>query len=73
MALLLILLILNPLPSSAILMNKSSAMNINLQHEVAFFIAKRILPETRPVFSDMTDLELLSLVSWAEKSDAKRI
>ena len=40
---------------------------------IATFIAKRILPATRPVFSDMSDLELLSIVSWAEKSDAKRI
>jgi chromosomal replication initiator protein len=31
----------------AILMNKSSAMNINLQHEVAFFIAKRIRSNVR--------------------------
>ena len=40
---------------------------------IATFIAKRILPATRPVFSDMSDLELLSIVSWAEKSDAKRV
>ena len=51
-------------------MNSNRSIIIDM---IATFIAKRILPETRPVFSDMTDLELLSLVSWAEKSDAKRI
>ena len=40
---------------------------------IAQFIAKRILPEGTPVFSKMTDLELLSILSWAERWDAKRV
>ena len=51
-------------------MNQKRSIIIDM---IATFIAKRILPATRPVFSDMSDLELLSIVSWAEKSDAKRV
>jgi len=40
---------------------------------IASYIAKRVLPEGSPAFSRMTDLELLSIVSWAERSDAKRV
>ena len=40
---------------------------------IASYIAKRVLPEGAPAFSRMTDLELLSIVSWAERSDAKRV
>ena len=40
---------------------------------IAQFIAKRILPEGTPSFSKMTDLELLSILSWAERWDAKRV
>ena len=40
---------------------------------IAQFIAKRILPEGTPVFSKMTDLELLSILSWAERWDAKKV
>jgi hypothetical protein len=40
---------------------------------IAQFIAKRILPEGSPVFSRMTDMELLSIVSWAERWDGKRV
>ena len=40
---------------------------------IASYIAKRILPEGTPAFSNMTDLELLSIVSWAERSDARRV
>ena len=31
------------------------------------------MPEGTPSFSKMTDLELLSILSWAERWDAKRV
>ena len=37
------------------------------------FIAKRILPEGTPVFGNMTDIELLSIVSWAQRWDGKKV
>ena len=40
---------------------------------IAQYLAKRILPEGSPAFSRMSDLELLSIVSWAEKWDAQRV
>ena len=40
---------------------------------IAQFIAKRILPEASPAFSKMTDMELLSIVSWAERWDGKKV
>ena len=40
---------------------------------IAQFIAKRILPEGSPMFSRMTDMELLSIVSWAQRWDAQRV
>jgi len=40
---------------------------------IAQFIAKRILPEASPAFSRMTDMELLSIVSWAQRWDGKKV
>ena len=40
---------------------------------IAQFIAKRFLPDAAPAFSTMTELELLSIVSWAERWDGKRV
>ena len=40
---------------------------------IAQFIAKRFLPDAAPAFSRMTDMELLSIVSWAERWDGKRV
>ena len=40
---------------------------------IAQFIAKRILPEASPAFSKMTDMELLSIVSWAQRWDGKKV
>ena len=40
---------------------------------IAQFIAKRFLPDAAPAFSRMTDLELLSIVSWAERWDGKKV
>ena len=40
---------------------------------IAQYLAKRILPEGSPAFSRMSDLELLSIVSWAEKWDTQRV
>ena len=40
---------------------------------IAQLIAKRILPEGSPAFSRMTDMELLSIVSWAQRWDGKRV
>ena len=40
---------------------------------IAQFIAKRILPEGSPAFGKMSDMELLSIVSWAQRWDAKRV
>ena len=40
---------------------------------IAQFIAKRILPEGSPAFSRMTDIELLSIVSWAQRWDGKKV
>ena len=41
--------------------------------KIAQFIAKRILPEASPAFSRMTDMELLSIVSWAQRWDGKKV
>ena len=40
---------------------------------IAQFIAKRILPEGSPVFGNMSDIELLSIVSWAQRWDGKKV
>ena len=40
---------------------------------IASYIAKRLLPEGTPAFSRMTDLELLSIISWAERTDAEKV
>ena len=40
---------------------------------IAQFISKRILPAASPAFSKMTDMELLSIVSWAERWDGKKV
>ena len=40
---------------------------------IAQFISKRILPDASPAFSKMTDMELLSIVSWAERWDGKKV
>ena len=40
---------------------------------IAQFIAKRILPDASPAFSRMTDMELLSIVSWAQRWDGKKV
>jgi hypothetical protein len=36
-------------------------------------IAKKILPDVVPVFGKMTDMELLSIVSWAQRWDAEQV
>jgi hypothetical protein len=36
-------------------------------------IAKKVLPEVVPVFGKMTDLELLSIISWAQRWDAEKV
>ena len=40
---------------------------------IAHFIAKKFLPDETPVFSRMTDMELLSIVSWAQQWDAEEV
>ena len=40
---------------------------------IAHFIAKKFLPDASPAFGQMTDLELLSIVSWAERWDGKKV
>ena len=40
---------------------------------IAHFIAKKFLPNASPAFGQMTDLELLSIVSWAERWDGKKV
>ena len=40
---------------------------------IAHFIAKKFLPDAAPVFSRMTDMELLSIVSWAQQWDAEEV
>ena len=40
---------------------------------IATYIAKRLLPEGSPAFNSMTDLELLSIISWAERTDAEKV
>ena len=40
---------------------------------IAQLIAKRFLPNASPAFSRMTDMELLSIVSWAERWDGKKV
>ena len=40
---------------------------------IAHFIAKKFLPNAAPAFSRMTDLELLSILSWAERWDGKKV
>ena len=36
-------------------------------------IAKKLLPDVVPVFGKMTDMELLSIVSWAQRWDAEQV
>ena len=36
-------------------------------------IAKKFLPDVVPVFGKMTDMELLSIVSWAQRWDAEQV
>ena len=36
-------------------------------------IAKKFLPDVVPVFGKMTDMELLSIVSWAQRWDAEKV
>ena len=40
---------------------------------IAQYLARKFLPEGTPAFSKMSDLEILSIVSWAEQWDAKRV
>ena len=40
---------------------------------IAHFIAKKFLPDASPAFGQMTDLELLSIVSWAERWEGKKV
>ena len=40
---------------------------------IAHFIAKKFLPDAVPAFSRMTDMELLSIVSWAQQWDAEEV
>ena len=44
--------------------------NINMITQI---IAKKILPDVVPVFGKMTDMELLSIVSWAQRWDAEKV
>ena len=42
-------------------------------HMITQIIAKKILPDVVPVFGKMTDMELLSIVSWAQRWDAEQV
>ena len=42
-------------------------------HMITQIIAKKILPDVVPVFGKMTDMELLSIVSWAQRWDAEKV
>ena len=42
-------------------------------HMITQIIAKKFLPDVVPVFGKMTDMELLSIVSWAQRWDAEQV
>ena len=42
-------------------------------HMITQIIAKKFLPDVVPVFGKMTDMELLSIVSWAQRWDAEKV
>ena len=42
-------------------------------HMITQLIAKKLLPDVVPVFGKMTDMELLSIVSWAQRWDAEQV
>ena len=42
-------------------------------HMITQIIAKKILPEATVAFGKMTDMELLSIVSWAQRWDAEKV